>query len=218
MPKPTILNPKERYSFSQYFDMNYAAEDILADLGCHLIRTRIHSPKAPPSQIASSYQFLQQYLERNLKFVNPVTEISRREVLISPTLMEVCSVGNATLNIEYNLTVSDWLRGNLDYYISTPTNFLVIEAKQADLSKGFTQLAVELIALDQWISVPPDVQPILYGAVTTGDIWKIGCFDRATHTITEDRSLYRVTEDLEELLQILVGILTITNQTLPQLP
>jgi hypothetical protein len=122
MPKPTILNPKERYSFSQYFDMNYAAEDILADLGCHLIRTRIHSPKAPTSQIASSYQFLQQYLERNLKFVNPVTEISRREVLISPTLMEVCSVGNATLNIEYNLTVSDWLRGNLDYYISTPTN------------------------------------------------------------------------------------------------
>jgi hypothetical protein len=55
-------------------------------------------------------------------------------------------------------------------------------------------------------------------AVTTGDIWKIGCFDRATHTITENRSLYRVTEDLEELLQILVGILTITNQPLPQLP
>jgi hypothetical protein len=50
MPKPTILNPKERYSFSQYFDMNYAAEDILADLGCHLIRTRIHSPKAPPAK------------------------------------------------------------------------------------------------------------------------------------------------------------------------
>jgi hypothetical protein len=214
MPKHTILIPGERYSFSQYFDMNYAAEDILSELGCTLSRTRLPIPKADPSTIASSYKFLQQYLERNLTFVNPSTEISRREVMISPTLMEVCAIAKATLNIEYSLNVSDWLRGNLDYYISTPTNFLVIEAKQSDLSKGFTQLAVELIALDQWIDTTPEVQPILYGAVTTGDIWKLGHFDRHSRNVTEDRSLYRVTEDLEELLQLLVGILSVNQPTL----
>jgi hypothetical protein len=209
MPKPTILKPGERYTFNQYFDMNYAAEDILADLGCSIVRTRIDFPKAEPEVVSQSYDFLKRYLERNLEFVNPVSEISRREVLIAPTLMEVCATAHATLNIEYTVTVSDWLRGNLDYYIPAPNNFLIIEAKQADLAKGFTQLAVELIALDQWIDVAPQTQPILYGAVTTGDIWKLGQYDRLAHQVTEDRSLYRVPADLAILLQILIGVLSV---------
>jgi hypothetical protein len=45
--------------------------------------------------------------------------------------------------------VNEFLRGNLDYYLQGAHNIVVIEAKQADLTKGFTQLAVELIALDQ---------------------------------------------------------------------
>nr|MDZ8163459.1 hypothetical protein [Nostoc sp. CmiSLP01]MDZ8287103.1 hypothetical protein [Nostoc sp. ChiSLP01] len=45
---------------------------------------------------------------------------------------------------------------------------LVIEAKQSDLGRGFTQLAVELIALDQWTR---SETPILYGVVTTGEDW-----------------------------------------------
>jgi len=210
MSKSKILKPGARYTFSQYFDMSYAVEDILADLDCTIARSSLNLPKAEPDVIQNSYEFLQQYLGRNLKFVNPVTEISRREVLIAPTLMEVCAIVQATLNIEYTLTVSDWLRGNLDYYIPTPRNFLIIEAKQADLAKGFTQLAVELIALDQWIDVSASVQPILYGAVTTGDIWKLGQYERLMHHITEDRTLYRVPEDLALLLQILVGTLMLS--------
>lgn len=207
LSKPKILKPGERYTFSQYFDMSYAVEDVLADLGCTIDRSSLNLPKAEPDTIQSGYQFLQHYLQRNLKFVNPVTEISRREVLIAPTLLEVCAIVQATLNIEYTITVSDWLRGNLDYYIPTPRNFLIIEAKQADLAKGFTQLAVELIALDQWIDVSAETQPILYGAVTSGDIWKLGQYQRLKHQITEDRLLYRVPEDLALLLQILVGTL-----------
>ena len=40
------------------------------------------------------------------------------------------------------------LKGSLDYYLYSVGKLLVIEAKNADLAKGFTQLAVELIALD----------------------------------------------------------------------
>jgi hypothetical protein len=175
--KPKILKPGERYTFSQYFDMAYGVEDILADLGCTIDRASLALPQAKLETIQASYKFLRQYLERNLQFVHPVTEISRREVLIAPTLMEVCAMVQGTLKIEYAVTVSDWLRGSLDYYISTPSNFLIIEAKQADLAKGFTQLAVELIALDQWVAVSATVQPILYGAVTTGEIWRLGQYD-----------------------------------------
>jgi uncharacterized membrane protein len=49
---------------------------------------------------------------------------------------------------------------------------------------------------------------ILYGAVTTGDIWQFASFERSTRTVTQDLMLYRVLTDLELLLPILNGILT----------
>jgi hypothetical protein len=159
------------------------------------------------AEVSAGYGFLIQYLERNLTLVNPISEISRREILIAPTLLEVCAATQASLNIEYSVNVSDWLRGNLDYYIVAGNSLLVVEAKQADLAKGFTQLAVELIALDQWVTSSPTEHPILYGAVTTGDIWRLGTFDRQARQVHEDRTLYRVPEDLETLLKILVAIL-----------
>ncbi|NJM85028.1 MAG: hypothetical protein HC873_14160 [Leptolyngbyaceae cyanobacterium SL_1_1] len=39
--------------------------------------------------------------------------------------------------------------------------------KNADLARGFTQLAIELIALEQWTD---SATPRLYGAVSTSDI------------------------------------------------
>ena len=66
-------------------------------------------------------------------------------------------------------------------------------------------LAVELIALDQWT---PSQQPLLHGAVSTGVIWQFGTLERQTKQITQNLNLYRVPADLEELLRILVAILT----------
>jgi len=82
---------------------------------------------------------------------------------------------------------------------------LVIEAKQSDIRRGFTQLAVELIALDQALDRE---SCILYGAVTNGDDWKFGILHREEKRVTEDIKLYRVPEGLEELLRVLVGILS----------
>ncbi len=92
----------------------------------------------------------------------------------------------------------------MDYYLQSQHNVLVVEAKQADLTRGFTQLAAELIALDSWVESD---EPILYGAVTTGDIWQLGSFHREKRVVTQDLMLYRVPTDLEVLMQILVEIL-----------
>jgi hypothetical protein len=96
------------------------------------------------------------------------------------------------------------LKGDLDYYIQSSTNVLIVEAKQADLTRGFTQLAVGLIALDGWID---NDEAILYGAVTTGDIWQFGSYTRESKTISQHLMLYRIPTDLEILFNILVGIL-----------
>ena len=90
----------------------------------------------------------------------------------------------------------------MDYYFS---DLLVIEAKRDNLDNGFTQLAVELIALDQWTNSDT---PILYGAVTTGNDWRFGEFHRQQRQIIQDLKLYRIPEELEILIGILIAILS----------
>ena len=46
------------------------------------------------------------------------------------------------MRIEYPLSINNQLKGNLDYLLHLNNNFLVIEAKNDDFTRGFTQLAV----------------------------------------------------------------------------
>ena len=92
----------------------------------------------------------------------------------------------------------------LDYLLQNSGNFLVVEAKDENLQRGFTQLAVELIALDQWQENP---NPLVYGAVSIGNVWQFGVLDREMKTITQDINLFRVPADLHTLLQVLTAIL-----------
>ncbi len=202
MSRPRIIQPDQSYTFSKYFELPFSPEDILAELGCSYQRERLQLPKAEfnPNQIEE----LQRVIERNLRRVKLLSEDARKQAIIAPILLEVCEITQTQLNIEYPISVSNQLKGNLDYYINKGKGLLVIEAKQADLSRGFTQLAVELIALDQWINSDT---PILYGAVTTGEDWRFALYNRQAKQITEDIKLYRVPEELTELMNILVSIL-----------
>ncbi len=81
----------------------------------------------------------------------------------------------------------------------------MIEARNEDLERGFVQLAVEMIALDQWID---SEQVVLQGAISTGNIWQFGQFHRQSREVTQDLDLYRVPADLNDLLRVLVGALS----------
>lgn len=105
------------------------------------------------------------------------------------------------LNVEYPVAVSHQLKGSLDYLLQNGQTFLVVEAEDEDLERGFVQLAIELSALDQWIESD---QIILRGAISTGNIWQFGQFDRQSREVTQDLDLYRIPADLNDLLRILV--------------
>jgi hypothetical protein len=201
MTRPSILHPDEIYTFSKYFELAFDPEDILAELGCTLERSLLQLPRSINTLSADT---LKHRLKQDLIYVDLTSETARREVIIAPVLLETCRYTQAKLKIEYPIIVSNWLKGSVDYYLQAKNNLLVVEAKNADLSRGFTQLAVELIALDQWTDKDTAT---LYGAVTTGDIWKFGLFHRQENRIVQDINLYRVPADLEELLSILIGIL-----------
>ncbi|MEM6751573.1 MAG: hypothetical protein AAF630_01075 [Cyanobacteria bacterium P01_C01_bin.38] len=203
MSRQRILQIGLSYTFNEYFELPYAPADILLELGCTYVRSQLQLPKYEGK--LDCIDFLKRYLPRNLNYVNPISEAARREVLIAPTLLELCAETQSELNIEYPVNVNNFLKGSFDYFISYPNALIVIEAKQSDLSRGFTQLAVELIALDSWIDSPVTV---LYGAVTTGEDWRFGMFYRQEKQVVQDIKLYRVPEELESLLRALFGILT----------
>ena len=203
-----ILKADKSYTFHSYFAFKFAIVDILKELDTQYCQTTLSLPLAAPGTIENLVE-LSHRIDRTRKQVSLESETARREVLISPILLEVATSINARVNIEYSVDVNQYLKGEFDYYLESTDSLLVVEAKKADLTRGFVQLAAELIALDQWTDRP---QPLLYGTVTTGDYWVFGCFNRASRTITQDLKIYRVPEDLGQLVCILAGILT-TNPT-----
>ncbi len=202
MPRSAIIQPDQSYSFADYFKLNFASQDILAYFGVTLQRQSLQFPRY--DQKLDRLIDLKARIEESLPRISLTSEIARREFLIAPVLTDLLHYTQATLNIEYPVAVSNQLKGSLDYLLQNDQTFLIVEAKNEDLERGFVQLAIEMIAIDQWIESD---QPIIYGAISTGNIWQFGKFNRQTRTVTQDLNLFRVPADLDDLLRILVKIL-----------
>lgn len=195
-----ILQEGQSYTFRSYFEMPYEVDEILEEFGYSLQRSRLVLP-AVNTQLGFIPE-LKQRLEETLALINLSSEAARREALVFPVLLEVARFCQCQIRIEYPLTVNNWLKGNLNYLLHRNRDLLVIEAKNADLARGFTQLAVELIALAQ-----AESKTLLYGAVTIGDTWRFGRLDTRSQQIIQDIALYRVPDDLDQLTQILIGLI-----------
>jgi hypothetical protein len=200
--KRPIIDSNKSYTFRNYFEMNPPIRELLAYFGYSL---QVQICTLPSSSTNLTYfTGLKERLETHLKVVQLSSEVARREVLVGPILFEVAAFLQATVDIEYPLYVNEQLKGKIDYYLQRSSKLLIIEAKNDDLGRGFTQLAVELIAIDKLLD--EDAKP-LYGIISIGNAWQFGILNRQTKIITQDINLYRVPADIEELLQILIAIL-----------
>ncbi|MEL6454248.1 MAG: hypothetical protein AAFQ40_05970 [Cyanobacteria bacterium J06623_5] len=199
MPKAAIIKPEQSYTFSDYFKLNFAPKDILAYFGVSLQRCSLQLPQY--TEELDRLTDLKSRIEESLPRLSLTTEMARREFLIAPVLTDILHYTEAALDVEYPVAVSHQLKGSLDYLLQNNQHFIVVEAKNEDLERGFLQLAIEMIALDQWIE---SEQPILQGAISTGNVWQFGQFDRSARQVTQDLGLYRVPADLEELSRVLV--------------
>lgn len=195
-----IFDRDRPYTFSQIFELKIEPEDLAEEFGYTLERSRLNLPQY--SGELDRLENLRSRIEEVLPYVSLTSEASRREVLISPVVLDLIHYTKASLKIEYPLKLTPQLQGILDYLLRTQNQLLVIEAKREDLTYGFTQLIAELIALDRWDKTPDN--PILIGAVTTGNIWQFGRLNRDSKQIQQGLDSYRVTEDLDPLMRILI--------------
>ena len=201
MSRLNLIEEGNSYSFRSYFEMPYETDEVLSEFGVLLVSKKLSLPRLAVS--TDPVEILKAELEATLEVVELASETARREILVAPVLTKVVRWSNSRLRIEYPLIVSDQLKGKLDYLVEGAHQLLVIEAKNDDLSRGFTQLAVELIALARREST----QSVLYGAVTIGNVWLFGWLDIASNTIYRDTALYAVPSNLQDVMEILMGIL-----------
>ncbi|MGD1907737.1 MAG: hypothetical protein ACFB0C_17350 [Leptolyngbyaceae cyanobacterium] len=196
-----ILQEGLSYTFRSYFELPQDTDEILAEFGYDYGKARLTLPQS--QQPILGLDELKAQIEETLPYVQLTSESAKREVLVAPVLTRVATLAHQVLRFEYPLKVNDWLQGNLDYLIRSRQQIVVVEAKRDDLTRGFTQLAVEMIALAM-DEVAPNT---IYGAVTMGNLWVFGKLDRATQKITQDIGGYQVPDDVAVLVKTLVGIL-----------
>ncbi|MDY6781443.1 MAG: hypothetical protein SW833_02630 [Cyanobacteriota bacterium] len=204
---PQKLNLSQSYTFSDYFKLNFYIEDILTYFGYTFQAEALTLPCS--NRQLDRLDSLRQRLEESLPLVTLDSEAARREFLIAPVLMDLMHYTHVKVKVSYPLMVTEQLKGTLDYYLQSQNHLLIIEAKDENLQRGFTQLSAELIALD--LAIEQGLQPEseqLYGAVSIGNIWQFGRLHRDRKQIVQDLNLYRVPADLEELMRILVTIIT----------
>lgn len=201
--RPPVIDQAANLTFSEYFRLNAEVDEVLAYFGFGFEARPVALPTT--QRPLDGVPELKARLESALRHVSMTTEAARREFLIAPIVIDLINYTSSRVRVEYAIDAGPQLHGTLDFFVQLQRNLLVIEAKNADLTKGFTQLAVELVALDRWTD---NDTPQLFGAVSTGDIWQFGVLDRAAKHVTQDLNLFRVPADLDALMRILVGILT----------
>jgi hypothetical protein len=198
-----ILNPEETYTFSKYFELKIEAQDLAEEFGYTLERKNLNLPKYMGE--LDRIQETQSRIEEILPYVSLSNEIARREWLIAPVIVGLIHYTKAQVRTEYAIKVSKYLQGNLGYFLEANDQVLIAKAKKADLDFGMTQLVSQLITLDQWLE--DQHQNHLVGAVTTGKIWEFARLDRQAKHIEQGLESYRVPEDIEILMRILVQAL-----------
>lgn len=199
----TILDPNQNYTFSRIFEMRISAKDLAQEFGYQFTRKWLDLPQY--SGELDRLPELENRLNEILPYFDLSNETSRREVLISPIILDLVHYTKSEVRIEYPLKITNQLQGYLDYFIENQQNILVIEAKKEDLDYGLTQLVAELVALDNWEKMSEQTE--ILGAITTGKIWQFCKLDRSQKSIEQGLNSYRVTEDIEHLMRILVNSL-----------
>jgi hypothetical protein len=196
-----LLQPNAEYTFRSYFELPQDTDEVLAEFDYKLVKKSLDLPKT--ERKLAKLAELREQIEAIIPLVPLSSETAKREILVAPILSLVAITCQQILRIEYPLRVNNLLQGSLDYLLRGVNYLIVIEAKRDDLTKGFTQMAVEMIAL----SLVQDSPSTIYGAVTMGNLWTFGILEESSRTIFQDILSYRVPSDLEELVRVLVGIL-----------
>ncbi|MFM6282993.1 MAG: hypothetical protein ACKN9K_31795, partial [Dolichospermum sp.] len=112
------------------------------------------------------------------------TEKARSEMIITPILLEVRRKANYQISLfsgtDFNVDIERGLNGYCDFVISRSKEqltinapvLIIVEAKNENIKGRLGQCAAAMLAAQLFNEQEGNEIKTIYGAVTTGDIWK----------------------------------------------
>ncbi|NMG09587.1 hypothetical protein [Brasilonema sp. UFV-L1] len=169
-------------------------------------------------QLISPSAYLAQFLEKSLPLAIALgTEKARSEMIICPILIEVREILQREISlfsgIDFTVDQSLGLNGVCDFVISrSPEQILIsapvaviVEAKKDDLNAGLGQCIAEMVAAQRFNQQQDHPINSIYGAVTTGSLWRF--LKLEAQSVTIDLTEYPV-PPVERILGILVSLVS----------
>ncbi len=145
------------------------------------------------------------------------TEKARSEMIIAPILMEAVRLTGMHVRlfsgVTFEVDPERGLNGTCDFLITrSPERFFirrpvlaVVEAKREDIPAGLGQCAAEMVAAQLFNASKPDgLKGPVYGAVTTGSVWRFLKLDASVLTIDRVEYYLRQVEKILGILSTLV--------------
>jgi len=189
------------------------------DLTINLIDLFQQSEQVEPSE------YLKMTLKRNLKvaFDND-TEKARSELIIAPLLIEIREIFDGKISFfsgrDFNVDASQGLNGFCDYILSASPFTLeiespvvtIVEAKNESTTVGLGQCIAEMVAAQRFNQARDRMVESIYGAVTTGRVWRF--LQLAAQTVAIDNEEL-VIEDADDIN--IAKILAILSQPIQKL-
>lgn len=197
---------------------DFTLEKVQTDLGLTLAESIGLFADIP--EVSYSNQ-LQEILDYNVPLALAInTEKSRSEMIITPILIELRKQLQSRISlfsgVEFNVNPEKALTGVCDFLISLSAEQLyvkapvvaLVEAKKENLNGGIGQCIAEMLAAQIFNETHNNTVPQVYGAVTTGNLWK---FLRLTADVVEiDLNEYLINQ-----LGRILGILSLPLHSAP---
>ncbi|MBD1995392.1 hypothetical protein H6G00_01935 [Leptolyngbya sp. FACHB-541] len=162
----------------------FTLRQVVTDFDLKLVEGKTFLPEIEP---VKPQPLLEQTLEQNLPWATAVgTEKARSEGIITPVLLEVRRILGGRISVfsgeEFTVDPEQNLNGYCDFLISKSPEQLfiespvmaIVEAKRDDIKSGLGQCLAQMVAA-QWFnqrSEHKEVASTVYGAVTTGTVWR----------------------------------------------
>ncbi|MEA5490114.1 MULTISPECIES: hypothetical protein [Pseudanabaena] len=145
------------------------------------------------------------------------TEKARSEFLIAPTLLELRRRSPTPISLfsgtEFSISPEQGLSGYCDYLISLSKQQLmisapvmaIVEAKNEDIKSGLGQCIAEMVAAQLFNQQENNKIPIIYGIVTSGEIWKF--LQISEQTVAIDLTDYYI-NNIDKIIGILLSFIS----------
>ena len=201
---------------------DFSLEILKQQFGLHVQEESVAFVTAAPVAISD---LLRQTLAENVPVALDIsTEKARSEFIIAPLLMEVRRQLHYRISlfsgVEFNVDIAQGLHGVCDFLLSlSPLQLaveapvvVVVEAKNENIKQGVIQCMAEMVAVQQFNRERHSTIETVYGAVTTGNLWK---FLRLINTVVSvDLTEYHISQ-IEQVVGMLVAMIREAMQLMP---